>query len=251
MDNDKIRINGKDFYVIPQCQKEDHTLCVAAESWGESTWGEGTNGQRILDAADNRNPKSLTHAWYESLPEDTKKAILTVSVTTDDYNEAGEGVLEQTEMFVPSYEEWRKIPREVREMIAKDDCLWSRSYYGTVYDSYGAWFVISGGNVFGNFSQYCSFVVAPAFYISDNLLESLIRKSDNEVADKRADKEDMPPVIFTIWPNHRITTGNIQFRYLNTACCTDICTLYESMKEISKEVKKKCGRDVLFEVSEF
>lgn len=62
MDNDKIRINGKDFYVIPQCQKEKHTLCVAAESWGESTWGEDTNGQRILDVADNRNPKSLTHA---------------------------------------------------------------------------------------------------------------------------------------------------------------------------------------------
>lgn len=187
----KIFINDRGFYVIPECKNGDYTLCVASEPWGESTWGEDANGQQILDIADNRNPESMTSYWYNSLPDIIKAAMLTVRVTTDDNNEAGKGLLEQTEMFVPSYSEWRKIPRDVREIIAKvakDNCLWSRSYYGAVYGSSGAWFVYSNGNVYGNGGQGHSYVVAPAFYISDNLLESLIRKSDNEMEDKKVDK---------------------------------------------------------------
>lgn len=180
MDNDKITINGKDFYVIPECKKEGYTLCVAAESWGESTWGEDTNGQRILDVADNHNPKSLTHAWYESLPEDTKEAILTVRVTTDDNNEAGKGLLEQTEMFVPSYEEWEKVPQEIRKMIANNDCLWSRSYSGNSF----AWYVYSSGYVYYDGDYQGSLcVVAPAFFISDNLLKSLLSEQKVQKGD--------------------------------------------------------------------
>lgn len=182
MDNDKITINGKDFYVIPQCQIEKHTLCVAAESWGDSTWGDDTNGQRILDVADNRNPKSLTHAWYESLPEDTKEAILTVRVTTDDYSADGKGLLEQTEMFVPSYEEWRKLPRNVRKVIAKDDCWWSRSYYGAVYGSSLSWCIISDGNLYCGNQSFPS-AVSPAFYLEDNFLESLLSEQKVQKGD--------------------------------------------------------------------
>lgn len=190
MDNDKIRINGKDFYVIPECKKEGHTLCVAAEPWGksiwgESTWGKGTNGQKILDAADNRNSISLTYNWYDSLPEDPKKAMLTVRVTTNDYDKAGEGVLEQTEMFVPSFSEWEKVPQEIRKMIANNDCLWSRSYYDTAYGVGTAWFVGYDGNICDYGDQVAPCDVVPAFYLEDNLLKSLIRKSDSGKADKR------------------------------------------------------------------
>lgn len=84
-------------------------------------------------------------------------------------------------MFVPSYEEWEKVPQEIRKMIANNNCLWSRSYYG----SSSAWYVYSSGYVgyYGYSSQNYSYVVAPAFYISDNLLKSLLSKQKVQKGD--------------------------------------------------------------------
>lgn len=55
----------------------------------------------------------------------------------------------------------------------------------------------------------------------------------------------------TIWKLgnecYRITVNDIRHRDLNTACISDIEVLFESMKEISKELKEKENADVLFE----
>lgn len=89
----KVKINGKEFYVIStaECLVARHNLCVAVEPWGEISWGTGKNGQKILDAVDNRNPESLTYEWFQSLSADVKSAMLTVRVTTDDRNSDEEG----------------------------------------------------------------------------------------------------------------------------------------------------------------
>ena len=76
----KVKINGKEFYVFStaECLVTRHNLCVAVEPWGEISWGTEKNGQKILDAIDNRNPESLTYEWFQSLSEDVKSAMLTV-----------------------------------------------------------------------------------------------------------------------------------------------------------------------------
>jgi len=104
----KILIGGKEFYVIPECVQNEHVLCIAAEPWGKGIWGSGENGQVILDIADNRNPCSLTYEWYQLLPSNLQENMLTMYVTTDDVNCEGKGELEQTEMFVLSWTEWKK-----------------------------------------------------------------------------------------------------------------------------------------------
>ena len=60
--------------------------------------------------------------------------------------------------------------------------------------------------------------------------------------------QEKDPVIFTIWPDYRITTGNVLYRDMNTACCMDIQILYETMQQISSEMMKRAGRKVQFEV---
>ena len=72
-----------------------------------------------------------------------------------------------------------KIPQEIREMIANNNCLWSRSYY----DGNGAWFVYSDGDVYGGNYRGNSHVVTPAFYISDNLLKSLLSEQKVQKGD--------------------------------------------------------------------
>lgn len=168
---EKIRINNREFFVINERDGGRYTLCVAAEPWGESIWGKGCNGQTILDIADNRNPESLTYEWFQGLPEEIKSAIKTVRVTTNDENPDGTGLIKQTEMFVPSYKEFKKVPQKIRAMIATRKSVWSRSYDGTYCGCSCAYFVNSDGNVQGS-NQGNSYVVAPAFYISNNLLKS-------------------------------------------------------------------------------
>ena len=64
-------------------------------------------------------------------------------------------------------------------MIANNNCLWSRSYY----DGNGAWFVYSDGDVYGGNYRGNSHVVTPAFYISDNLLKSLLSEQKVQKGD--------------------------------------------------------------------
>lgn len=63
---------------------------------------------------------------------------------------------------------------------------------------------------------------------------------------------DYNTVIFTIRQSghgiYRIITNNINFRKMNTACITDIDTLYETMEEISTTINNKHNMAVLFEV---
>ena len=47
---------------------------------------------------------------------------------------------------------------------------------------------------------------------------------------------------------YRITVSDIRYRKLDTACISDIDVLFESMEEISKELKEKQNVEVIFEV---
>jgi len=55
----------------------------------------------------------------------------------------------------------------------------------------------------------------------------------------------------TIWKigngYYRITVNDIRYRKLDTACIADINVLFESMEEISKELKEKENVEVIFE----
>lgn len=160
-----MKLNGKRFYVIKNCVKEGHTLCVAKEPWGVSAWGEETNGQKILDIADNRNPESLTYKWFQSLPDDVKASMLTVNVSTNDKNFDGKGG-KMTEMFVPSASEWAYVSSKKRKRLCDSNVVWTRSFGG--YSSSGKFYYgLRVGNREGNDAMYVDDTckVVPAFYI--------------------------------------------------------------------------------------
>lgn len=46
---------------------------------------------------------------------------------------------------------------------------------------------------------------------------------------------------------YRIVTSHMLFRKMNTACISDIDMLYETMKEISVDIKNEYDYEVLFE----
>ena len=74
-----------------------------------------------------------------------------------------------------------------------------------------------------------------------------MRVSQEEREENFMDKR----VVFTIIQcghgAYRIITNHIHFRKMNTACITDIDTLYETMKEISTKINNEYGYVVLFE----
>lgn len=175
----KVKINGKEFFVIStaECLVARHNLCVAAEPWGESSWGTGKNGQKILDAVDNRNPESLTYEWFQSLSADVKSAMLTVRVTTDDRNSDGEGVIEQTEMFVPSADDWYCVEEysQIVYAITNGEKMWTRS----LAKSRDGRCLADHTDMFGDITDEEGEIkddvvmsVVPAFYISDEFLKN-------------------------------------------------------------------------------
>lgn len=175
----KIRINNREFFVINERDGGRYTLCVAAEPWGESIWGKGCNGQTILDIADNRNPESLTYEWFQRLPEEIKSAIKTVRVTTNDENSDGTGVINQTEMFVPSISEWILIPVDIRRTVSNDNVIWTRSFRIITGGYHGAWCIEKEG-ISSYYGVGYIYGVIPAFYLKNSTLSSLLAKQSSD-----------------------------------------------------------------------
>lgn len=183
----KIKINEKSFYVITECVRDGHTLCVAAEPWGKSDWGRRNDGQEILDVADNRNPESLTNKWFKGLPEAIKTAMKTVRITTNDENSDGTGLLKQTEMFVPSISEWMIVSTDIRKTISKDNVLWTRSFRGIACGYYSAWCIEKKG-IKSYYGVTYLYEVVPAFFLENNVLNSLLAEQ-NQTEDVSAVSE--------------------------------------------------------------
>ena len=101
--------------------------------------------------------------------------MLTVQVKTDDFNKDGEGKLEQTEMFVPSTSEWELVPAEIRVKISAGTGVGSRSF---------------GGSGVGNYNVTSCCRVAPAFYLSDNLLKSSLEEQESKINVEKKEKTD-------------------------------------------------------------
>ena len=122
----KIKINSREFYVIDGCSRENYTLCVAAEAWGKMQWAE--NGTpNVLDVANCNNPDSILYTWYEGVPEEIRKGMLLVSVTTADKCEKGYVQnLYGVRTFIPSYDEWKTVPQEIRKKIGVE-FIWTRT----------------------------------------------------------------------------------------------------------------------------
>ena len=57
----------------------------------------------------------------------------------------------------------------------------------------------------------------------------------------------------TIWKigngNYRITVNDIRYRKLDTACISDIDTLFSSMEEIKNVITKEQNVDIVFEIT--
>lgn len=167
----KVTIEGKEFFVIKECVCDGHTLCVATEPWGRSSWGIAGNGQDILDVADNSISDSLTNKWFKGLPKKIKSAMKTVRITTHDENSDGTGLSVNTEMFVPSLLEWKNIPGNIRKKICANEVIWTRSFSGNDDGHYYAWYVESGNIYCGG--VFSTFQVVPAFYLDDAMIEEL------------------------------------------------------------------------------
>lgn len=62
----------------------------------------------------------------------------------------------------------------------------------------------------------------------------------------------MEQIKCTIWKLgnrlYRITVNDIRYRKLDTACISDIDTLFESMEEIKDVIEEEHGANVVFEI---
>lgn len=171
-----IEIRGKQFHVVADRQKDGHTLCIAAQPWEHRSWGVGRNGKCVLDLFDNSKiPFHNTAAgeWYFSLSDDERASILPVNVTTNGQNTDGEGSFPNTQIFVPSLNEWLGLDREIRELMTKNEYAWTRCYAG--YDK--------SSNVYRAFAFHngystkhdveCKASIFPAFYLNNEFLKGL------------------------------------------------------------------------------
>lgn len=211
----KIKINSREFYVIDGCSRENYTLCVAAEAWGKMQWAE--NGTpNVLDVANCNNPDSILYTWYEGVPEEIRKGMLLVSVTTADKCEKGYVQnLYGVRTFIPSYDEWKTVPQEIRKKIGVE-FIWTRTLAAVDHNQAFAWIMTLDREFFRGLVER-EFAIVPGFYLDNDMIEALVEEQKDNSAGRLLAEIDrkIKKIRETTFTNDRLQNEGIKTILIN------------------------------------